>query len=80
MIIQRENRVRAPASIGRIELDAALAYIKKSPKTLDISVPTVNTYTRRVYEKLHVRSRGQVVAKYAHLPLADEQTKNPIRD
>jgi hypothetical protein len=25
MIIQRENRVRAPASIGRIELDAALA-------------------------------------------------------
>jgi hypothetical protein len=24
MIIQRENRVRAPASIGRIELDAAL--------------------------------------------------------
>jgi len=24
MIIQRENRVRAPASVGRTELDAAL--------------------------------------------------------
>ncbi|HXU79470.1 MAG TPA: helix-turn-helix transcriptional regulator [Methylomirabilota bacterium] len=34
---------------------------------LNISVPTVNTYVRRIYEKLHVRSRGQAVAKYAHL-------------
>jgi DNA-binding CsgD family transcriptional regulator len=29
-----------------------------------LSVPTVNTYIRRIYEKLQVRSRGQAVAKY----------------
>lgn len=35
---------------------------------LGIAVPTVNTYIRRIYEKLHVRSRAQAVAKYTHLP------------
>jgi DNA-directed RNA polymerase specialized sigma24 family protein len=34
---------------------------------LGISGPTVNTYIRRMYEKLHVRSRAQAVAKFAHL-------------
>jgi DNA-binding NarL/FixJ family response regulator len=38
---------------------------------LQISVPTVNTYIRRIYEKLHVCSRAQAVAKYAHFPLGD---------
>jgi DNA-binding CsgD family transcriptional regulator len=33
---------------------------------LNISVATVNTYIRRIYEKLHVRSRSQAVAKIAH--------------
>jgi hypothetical protein len=39
MIIQRENRVRAPASIGRIELDAALLFVmtRKSPLDTIIS-------------------------------------------
>jgi DNA-binding CsgD family transcriptional regulator len=27
----------------------------------------VNTYIRRIYEKLHVRSRAQAVAIYAHI-------------
>jgi DNA-binding NarL/FixJ family response regulator len=40
---------------------------KEIAERLNISVPTVNTYVRRIYEKLHVRSRGQAVAKYAHL-------------
>jgi DNA-binding NarL/FixJ family response regulator len=40
---------------------------KEIAERLEISVPTVNTYVRRVYEKLHVRSRGQAVAKYAHI-------------
>jgi DNA-binding NarL/FixJ family response regulator len=40
---------------------------KEIAERLKISVPTVNTYVRRVYEKLHVRSRAQAVAKYAHL-------------
>jgi DNA-binding NarL/FixJ family response regulator len=35
---------------------------------LKISGPTVNTYIRRIYEKLHVRSRSQAVAKFTHVP------------
>lgn len=31
--------------------------------TLGVSHDTVNTYIRRIYEKLHVRSRSQAVAK-----------------
>jgi DNA-binding NarL/FixJ family response regulator len=40
---------------------------KEIAERLNISTPTVNTYVRRMYEKLHVRSRAQAVAKYAHL-------------
>jgi len=40
---------------------------KEISERLNITVPTVNTYVRRMYEKLHVRSRAQAVAKYAHL-------------
>jgi DNA-binding NarL/FixJ family response regulator len=40
---------------------------KEIAERLNISVPTVNTYVRRMYEKLHVRSRAQAVAKYTHL-------------
>lgn len=40
---------------------------KEIAELLNISVPTVNTYVRRMYEKLHVRSRAQAVAKYTHL-------------
>lgn len=40
---------------------------KEIAERLNISVPTVNTYVRRMYEKLHVRSRAQAVAKYARL-------------
>jgi len=45
---------------------------KEIADALSISVPTVNTYIRRIYEKLHVRSRAQAVAKYSHvLPHVD---------
>ena len=40
---------------------------KEIAERLNISIPSVNTYVRRMYEKLHVRSRAQAVAKYAHL-------------
>ena len=40
---------------------------KEIAEKLNISVPTVNTYVRRIYEKLHVRSRAQAVARYARL-------------
>ncbi len=37
---------------------------KEIAESLAISVPTVNTYIRRIYEKLHVRSRSQAIATY----------------
>lgn len=44
---------------------------KEIAERLNISVPSVNTYVRRMYEKLQVRSRAQAVAKYAHLGEAE---------
>jgi DNA-binding CsgD family transcriptional regulator len=32
-------------------------------------VPTVNTYIRRIYEKLQVHSRSQAIAKYLKQPV-----------
>jgi DNA-binding NarL/FixJ family response regulator len=37
---------------------------KEISEKIGISLPTVNTYIRRIYEKLHVRSRAQAVARY----------------
>jgi DNA-binding NarL/FixJ family response regulator len=50
-----------------LELLARGYLYKEIAERLNISGPTVNTYIRRMYEKLHVRSRAQAVAKYAHL-------------
>jgi DNA-binding NarL/FixJ family response regulator len=56
-----------------LELLARGYLYKEIAELLKISVPTVNTYIRRIYEKLHVRSRAQAVAKYAHLPMGSTQ-------
>lgn len=45
---------------------------KEIADALGISLPTVNTYIRRIYEKLHVRSRAQAVARYAGIPAAGD--------
>ena len=45
---------------------------KEIADSLQLSVQTVNTYIRRIYEKLHVRSRAQAIAVYAHLPMGTE--------
>ncbi|HLP06993.1 MAG TPA: response regulator transcription factor [Opitutaceae bacterium] len=55
----RENQV--------LELLARGHLYKEIADEIGISVPTVNTYIRRIYEKLHVRSRAQAVAVYANL-------------
>ena len=55
---------------------------KEIAESLQISVPTVNTYIRRIYEKLHVRSRSQAVAKYTNVPGAtgiDDSTLEKIK-
>ena len=52
-----------------LELLARGYLYKEIAEMLKISVQTVNTYIRRIYEKLHVRSRAQAVAKYTNLPM-----------
>lgn len=56
---------------------------KEIAESLQISVPTVNTYIRRIYEKLHVRSRSHAVAKYTHVPgtpdIGDSRLQKPLR-
>jgi RNA polymerase sigma factor (sigma-70 family) len=41
---------------------------KELASSLGISIPTVSTHIHRTYEKLHVRSRGEAVARYAQFP------------
>jgi len=57
----RENEV--------LQLLAQGFLYKEIADTLNVAVPTVNTYIRRIYEKLHVRSRTEAVARFAHLPV-----------
>jgi DNA-binding NarL/FixJ family response regulator len=44
---------------------------KEIAESLGISIPTVCTYIRRIYEKLHVRSRSQAIAKNVRRANAD---------
>ncbi len=68
MLSARENEV--------LELLARGHLYKEIADVIGISVPTVNTYIRRIYEKLHVRSRAQAVAVYANLPGAPSRPPN----
>lgn len=72
-VVQSFARTEAPRSdLGALSpreqavlslLAQGLLY-KEIADSLAISVPTVNTYIRRIYEKLHVRSRSQAIATY----------------
>jgi len=50
-----------------LELLARGFLYKEIAVELGMSVPTVNTHIRHIYEKMHVQSRGQAVAIYAQL-------------
>jgi DNA-binding NarL/FixJ family response regulator len=50
-----------------IELLARGFSYKEIADKLGIGMPTVNTHIHRTYEKLHVQSRGQAVARYSRL-------------
>jgi DNA-binding NarL/FixJ family response regulator len=56
---KRENEVLALLAQGYL--------YKEIADTLGISIQTVNTYIRRIYEKLQVHSRSQAVARYTNL-------------
>ena len=50
---------------------------KEIADSLGVSLSTVNTHIHRTYEKLHVQSRGQAVARFAQFPMG--QTEPPVR-
>jgi DNA-binding NarL/FixJ family response regulator len=56
---KRENEVLSLLAQGYLYKEIADA--------IGISLPTVNSYIRRIYEKLQVQSRGQAVAIYADI-------------
>lgn len=56
---QREQEV--------LDLMARGYLFKEIAETLSLSDHTVDTYLRRIYEKLHVHSRAQATARYAEL-------------
>jgi len=60
---KRENEVLALLAQGYL--------YKEIADTLGISIQTVNTYIRRIYEKLQVHSRSQAVARYTNLRRED---------
>ncbi len=74
-----EDAELSPRESEVLELLARGYLYKEIADSLGISLPTVNTYIRRIYEKLHVRSRSQAVAKYAHLPLGEDRRPSPAR-
>ena len=51
-----------------LELLARGYLYKEIAESLHIALPTVNSHIRRIYEKLHVRSRSQAIAKFTHIP------------
>ena len=69
----------SPREAEVLELLARGYLYKEIAEALAISLPTVNTYIRRIYEKLHVRSRAQAVAKYAHIPLGENPRPSSTR-
>jgi DNA-binding NarL/FixJ family response regulator len=51
---------------------------KEIAETLSISLPTVATHIRHIYEKLHVRSRAQAVAKYSYVPMESAHSPGSV--
>lgn len=56
-----------------LELLARGYAFKEVADSLGISITTVGTHIRRIYEKLHVHSRAQAVAAYTKATLGDER-------
>jgi DNA-binding NarL/FixJ family response regulator len=63
---QRAAEGLSPREIEVLALVAKGYLYKEISDSIGISLPTVNTYIRRIYEKLHVHSRSQAVARFTH--------------
>lgn len=58
----------SPRELEVLDLLARGYLYKEIAESLGVSLATVNTYIRRIYEKLHVHSRAQAVAHYTGRP------------
>ena len=65
---QKEPENLSPREREVLELLARGYLYKEIADSLTISMATVNTHTRHIYEKLHVRSRSQAVATFSLIP------------
>jgi DNA-binding NarL/FixJ family response regulator len=63
-----ETEGLSPREREVLELLAQGYFYKEITETLGLSISTVNTHVRHIYEKLHVHSRSQAVAKLADMP------------
>ena len=61
--VETDTAELAPREQELLDLLARGYLYKEIAEAMKITVGTVNTYIRRIYEKLHVRSRAQAVAK-----------------
>jgi DNA-binding NarL/FixJ family response regulator len=59
-----ETENLSPRESEVLDLLAQGLLYKEISEKIGVSLPTVNTYIRRIYEKLQVRSRAQAVARY----------------
>ena len=62
---EAELQKLSPREQEVLELVARGYLLKEISDALKLSEHTVDTYLRRIYEKLHVHSRSQAVAVYA---------------
>ena len=69
-----ETSELSPREQELLDLLARGYLYKEIADAMKISVGTVNTYIRRIYEKLHVRSRAQAVAKARPQMVPDPHT------
>lgn len=65
---QKTAESLSPREVEVLSLVAKGYLYKEISDVMRISLPTVNTYIRRIYEKLHVHSRSQAVARFTHWP------------
>ncbi len=73
-----DNLLLSPREREVLEMLARGFLYKEIAEALGISIRTVDTYIRRIYEKLHVRSRAQAVAKYVNLSPGGGRRANPL--
>ena len=64
-LINKNKRIQLQLIVTGMHLspEFGLTY-KQIADQLEISIDTIRTYLRRIYEKLHVQSRTEAVAKY----------------